>query len=61
MASVRVTIPTLFPEGNRPWGYMDPVAWRNYGGWMVSNGVLKDLPDIGKALTNELLPGQGLG
>ena len=60
-ASVRVTIPTLFPKGNRPWGYMDPVAWRNYGGWMVSNGVLKDLPDISKALTNDLLPGQGLG
>jgi putative hydroxymethylpyrimidine transport system substrate-binding protein len=61
IASVRVTIPTLFPKGNRPWGYMDPVAWRNYGGWMVSNGVLKDLPDIGSAVTNDLLPGQGLG
>jgi hypothetical protein len=56
-----VTIPTLFLKGNRPWGYMDPVAWRNYGGWMVSNGVLKDLPDIAKALTDDLLPGQGLG
>jgi putative hydroxymethylpyrimidine transport system substrate-binding protein len=60
-ASVRVTIPTLFPKGDRPWGYMDPVAWRNYGGWMVSNGVLKDLPDVSRALTDDLLPGQGLG
>jgi hypothetical protein len=37
------------------------VAWRNYGGWMVSNGLLKDLPDIRSAITNDLLPGQGIG
>jgi putative hydroxymethylpyrimidine transport system substrate-binding protein len=59
-ASVRLTIPTLFPKSGRPWGYLDPVAWRNYGGWMVSNGVLKGLPDIERAITNDLLPGQGL-
>ena len=59
-ASVRATIPTLFPAGSRPWGYLDPVAWQNYGGWMVSNGVLKDLPDIKAAVTNDLLPGAGL-
>jgi putative hydroxymethylpyrimidine transport system substrate-binding protein len=59
-ASVRLTIPTLFPKSGRPWGYQDPVAWRNYGGWMVSNGVLKTLPNIQGALTNDLLPGQGL-
>jgi putative hydroxymethylpyrimidine transport system substrate-binding protein len=59
--SVRLTIPTLFPTGrDRPWGYMDPVAWRNYGGWMVDNGLLKKLPDISQALTNDLLPGAGL-
>ena len=39
---------------------MDPVAWRNYGGWMVDRGVLKKLPDIPAAITNDLLPGQGL-
>ncbi len=59
-ASVRATIPTLFPAGTRPWGYLDPAAWRNYGGWMVSNGLLKELPDIKAAVTNDLLPGQGL-
>jgi putative hydroxymethylpyrimidine transport system substrate-binding protein len=59
-ASVRITIPTLFPPAGHPWGYLDPVAWQNYGGWMVSNGVLKDLPDIKAAVTNDLLPGQGL-
>jgi putative hydroxymethylpyrimidine transport system substrate-binding protein len=59
-ASVRLTIPTLFPKSGRPWGYQDPVAWQNYGGWMVSNGVLKTLPDVKSAITNDLLPGQGL-
>src|SRR5439155_6409624 len=29
--SVRLTIPALFPKSGRPWGYQDPVAWRNYG------------------------------
>ena len=59
--SVRLTIPALFPEdGDRPFGYMDPVRWRNYGGWMVDNGVLEELPDIDTTLTNELLPGEGL-
>jgi putative hydroxymethylpyrimidine transport system substrate-binding protein len=59
--SVRLTIPTFFPrKSGQPFGYMDPVAWRNYGGWMVDNGVLKDLPDIDAALTNDLLPGEGL-
>ena len=59
-ASVRLTIPTLFPPSGKPWGYLDPVAWRNYGGWMVDNGVLDELPDIPEAITNDLLPGEGL-
>ena len=60
-ASVRLTIPALFPEDSgRPWGHLDPVKWRNYGGWMVDNGLLDDLPDIDETLTNELLPGAGL-
>jgi putative hydroxymethylpyrimidine transport system substrate-binding protein len=59
--SVRLTIPTLFPEQReRPFGFMDPVAWRNYGGWMVDNGLLEETPDVNEALTNELLPGEGL-
>jgi putative hydroxymethylpyrimidine transport system substrate-binding protein len=59
--SVRVTIPTLFPEkSDRPYGYLDPVQWRNYGGWMVDNGLLEELPDIDAAVTNDLLPGEGL-
>jgi putative hydroxymethylpyrimidine transport system substrate-binding protein len=60
-ASVRLTIPTLFPEKKgSPFGYMDPIAWRNYAGWMVDNGLLDKTPDVNEALTNDLLPGQGL-
>jgi putative hydroxymethylpyrimidine transport system substrate-binding protein len=59
--SVRLTIPTLFPEDrDRPFGYLDPVKWRNYGGWMVDNRLLERLPDVDAALTNDLLPGAGL-
>jgi putative hydroxymethylpyrimidine transport system substrate-binding protein len=59
--SVRLTIPTLFPEKSaQPFGYLDPVKWRNYGGWMVDNELLEELPDIDAAITNDLLPGEGL-
>jgi putative hydroxymethylpyrimidine transport system substrate-binding protein len=59
--SVRLTIPALFPEKrDRPFGYMDPIAWRNYAGWMVDNGLLEKTPDVNEALTNDLLPGEGL-
>ena len=60
-ASVRLTIPALFPEQrDQPFGYQDPVKWRNYAGWMVDNGLLEETPDVNEALTNELLPGEGL-
>ena len=59
--SVRITIPALFPEkSDRPFGFLDPVQWRNYGGWMVDNALLDELPDIEAATTNDLLPGAGL-
>jgi putative hydroxymethylpyrimidine transport system substrate-binding protein len=60
-ASVRATIPALFPEQqDQPWGYLDTAKWRNYGGWMRQNGLIEDLPDVGETTTNELLPGEGL-
>jgi putative hydroxymethylpyrimidine transport system substrate-binding protein len=60
-ASVQATLPVLFPErSDRPWGYLDPAKWRNYGGWMRQNGLLDDLPDLSSTITNDLLPGQGL-
>jgi len=60
-AAVRLTIPALFPKDQgRPFGFMDPVSWRNYAGWMVDNGLLEKTPDVNEALTNELLPGESL-
>jgi putative hydroxymethylpyrimidine transport system substrate-binding protein len=60
-ASVRLTLPALFPEkSGQPWGYLDEAKWRNYGGWMRQNRLLEDLPDIDAAITNDLLPGEGL-
>jgi putative hydroxymethylpyrimidine transport system substrate-binding protein len=59
--SVRVTLPALFPErSGEPWGYLDAAKWRNYGGWMRQNGLLKRLPDTSEALETDLLPGEGL-
>jgi putative hydroxymethylpyrimidine transport system substrate-binding protein len=58
--SVRVTLPALFPGSGRPWGYLDPAQWRAYGAWMFDNGVLKERPRASEALTDELLPGEGL-
>jgi putative hydroxymethylpyrimidine transport system substrate-binding protein len=59
-ASVRVTLPALFPSGDRPWGYMDSRQWRIYGAWMLAHDLLKERPKASEAFTNELLPGEGL-
>lgn len=60
-ASVRATLPAFFPErGGRPFGYQDPLAWQRYGAWMAANGLLKQRPDVSKALTNQYLPGAGI-
>jgi putative hydroxymethylpyrimidine transport system substrate-binding protein len=58
--SVRVTLPALFPSGDRPWGYMDPSEWRLYGAWMFGHELLKERPAPDEAFTNGLLPGEGL-
>jgi putative hydroxymethylpyrimidine transport system substrate-binding protein len=58
--SVRATLPALFPAGDQPWGYMDPRQWRIYGAWMFAHDLLKGRPRSDEALTNELLPGEGL-
>jgi putative hydroxymethylpyrimidine transport system substrate-binding protein len=58
--SVRVTLPALFPGSGKPWGYLDPVQWRTYAAWMFENELLDERPVASEALTNELLPGEGL-
>jgi putative hydroxymethylpyrimidine transport system substrate-binding protein len=60
-SSVKATIPAMFPEKEgAPWGFMDPVEWRNYAGWMKQNGLVKELPDVSAAISNDQLPGEGL-
>jgi putative hydroxymethylpyrimidine transport system substrate-binding protein len=58
--SVRVTLPALFPGSGKPWGYLDPAQWRTYGAWMSEKGLLPKPPATSEALTNKLLPGEGL-
>ena len=59
--SVRITLPALFPEqSSRPWGYLDPRQWHLYGAWLFGNDLLDSRPNATDALTNDLLPGQGL-
>lgn len=55
-ASVKATIPTLFPrDAKRPIGYMDPLKWESYGAWMAENDLINRRPDISKAVTNRFL------
>jgi putative hydroxymethylpyrimidine transport system substrate-binding protein len=59
---LEATIPTFFPTGTEhPWGWMEPVDWANYERWMRANKLLKQPPSEAPPLTNEFLPGEGLG
>ena len=61
LASVKRTLPVFFPEDEeRPFGYQDPDEWRTYARWMVENRLLEKEGDS-RALTNEFLPGEGVG
>lgn len=59
-AAVRATLPAFAPPPGRPFGFQDPVEWRRYGRWMLSNRLVKHDPHAQDALTNEFLAGEGL-
>jgi putative hydroxymethylpyrimidine transport system substrate-binding protein len=60
LASVRRTLPVLFPaDATRPFGWQDPREWAGYGRWLLQNRIVKRLPAAG-AMTNEFLPGEGV-
>jgi putative hydroxymethylpyrimidine transport system substrate-binding protein len=61
LASVKATLPAFFPAGGKPFGWQDTRAWGRYAKWMSDNGLLKRLPAVGRAVTNDYLPGQGIG
>jgi putative hydroxymethylpyrimidine transport system substrate-binding protein len=60
-AAIKATIPVFFPKPDKPWGWMEPVEWANYERWMRANQLLKRPPSEAPPLTNEFLPGEGLG
>jgi putative hydroxymethylpyrimidine transport system substrate-binding protein len=55
-AEVAATLPLLAPAEERPYGYMDPDAWRAYAEWMAEHGLIEEAPVPEDVLTNELLP-----
>jgi putative hydroxymethylpyrimidine transport system substrate-binding protein len=61
-AAIRATLPVFFPaSAEKPWGWQEPVEWANYERWMRANKLLKRPPSEAPPLTNEFLPGEGLG
>jgi putative hydroxymethylpyrimidine transport system substrate-binding protein len=61
LASVKATLPAFFPAAGKPFGWQDLGSWARYAKWMSDNGLLKQLPAVGRAVTNDYLPGQGIG
>lgn len=58
-AVVRVTLPLFQAPNGKPYGWLEPKGWAEFGDFMLEAGLLNNKPD-GKAYTNDLLPGQGL-
>jgi putative hydroxymethylpyrimidine transport system substrate-binding protein len=61
LASVKATLPAFQPAAGKPFGWQDLNAWARYAKWMFDNDLLKRLPAVGRAVTNDYLPGQGIG
>ncbi len=40
-----------------PYGYMAPLEWARFIGWMRDNGLISTLPPTGSVLSNAYLPG----
>jgi putative hydroxymethylpyrimidine transport system substrate-binding protein len=60
-ASVKATLPAFFPaDASKPVGFMDRAEWSRYAAWMSRNRLLRNPPDVSRALTNEFLPGEGV-
>ncbi len=59
LASVKATLPVVFPGGGRPFGWQDPRDWDRYARWMYDNRLLQRRPSAETSYTNEFLAGQG--
>jgi putative hydroxymethylpyrimidine transport system substrate-binding protein len=61
-AAIKATLPVFMPaDKDRPWGWQEPIEWANYERWMRASNLLKQPPSEAPPLTNEFLPGEGLG
>jgi len=61
LAAVRATLPVFFPKDeDKPFGYQNEDQWAEYGEWMLERGLVERPPNAERALTNDLLVGQGL-
>jgi putative hydroxymethylpyrimidine transport system substrate-binding protein len=61
-AVVDATLPVFFPsDPEKPWGWQEPVEWAAYERWMRAEGLLTRPASESPPLTNEFLPGEGLG
>jgi len=57
-AEVEATLPLLgSSDPSRPFGYMDPARWDEFGRWMRDNGLLAEVPAPSRLLSNDYLPG----
>jgi hypothetical protein len=50
-----VTTPYFLPKKGRPYGWMDPAAWRRFTAFMHRNDLVGS-PKPDGAFTNEFLP-----
>jgi putative hydroxymethylpyrimidine transport system substrate-binding protein len=55
-AEVAATLPLLAPPQGKPYGYLDPNAWRAYADWMAAHDLISQAPPTDQVLTNDLLP-----
>ncbi|HSD23677.1 MAG TPA: ABC transporter substrate-binding protein [Solirubrobacterales bacterium] len=55
-AEIGATLPLLAPPQGRPYGYLDPAAWRAYAQWMADHDLISSAAAPSDVLTNELLP-----
>jgi putative hydroxymethylpyrimidine transport system substrate-binding protein len=55
-AEVNATLPLLAGTSGRPYGYLDPEQWREYGEWMAQHDLISSAPRTSDVITNELLP-----
>lgn len=56
-AEVEATLPLLGARTQgQPYGYLDPVEWKAFAGWMRDNGLIDSLPEPAELLSNAYLP-----